>query len=89
MTWKKLFLIGSEILGLVDNTLTGNYKYCRSNRENLRLQIEIKLSEKPQTFCCFFFTFLQSILNYKCSEKNMSVTGQIFLKLLTLKNVLI
>ena len=34
---KKLFSIGSEILGLLDNTLTPNYEYSRINRENLPL----------------------------------------------------
>ena len=47
VSWKKLFLIGSKILGLFDNTLTQNYEYFRSNRENFQLPIEIKLSEKP------------------------------------------
>ena len=36
---KKLFSIGSEILGLLDNTLTPNYEYSRINRENLPLPI--------------------------------------------------
>ena len=44
---KKFFLIGSEILRLFDNTLTAIYKYSRSNRKNLHLPIQIKLSEKP------------------------------------------
>ena len=44
---KKYFLIRSKILGLFDNTLTANYEYCRSNKENLYLPIEINLSEKP------------------------------------------
>ena len=42
--------MGSEILGLLDNTLTGNYEYFRSNRENVPLQIDIKLAKKPKTF---------------------------------------
>ena len=29
------------------NMLTANYEYSRSNRENLPLPIEIKLSKKP------------------------------------------
>ena len=29
------------------NTLTANYEYSRSNRENLPLPIQIKLSKKP------------------------------------------
>ena len=35
------------MLGLFDNTLTADYEYFRSNRENLHLPIEIKLSERP------------------------------------------
>ena len=34
---KKLFLIRSENLGRLDNTLTANYEYSRSNSENLSL----------------------------------------------------
>ena len=47
LSQKKLFLIKSEISGLLVNTLTGNYEYSRSNRENLPLPIQIKLSKKP------------------------------------------
>ena len=32
---KRFFLIISEILGLLDNTLPANYEYSRINRENL------------------------------------------------------
>ena len=42
---KKLFSIGSEIFGLLYNTLTANYEYSRSNRETLRLPIRIKFSK--------------------------------------------
>ena len=34
---KKLFSIGSDILGLLDNTLSPNYEYSRIDRENLPL----------------------------------------------------
>ena len=47
LSQKKLFLIISEILGLLHNTLTANYEYSRSNRENLQFPIQIKLSKKP------------------------------------------
>ena len=46
LSYKRLFLIRSEILGLLDNTLTGNYEYSRYNRENLPLPNETKLSKK-------------------------------------------
>ena len=40
-------MMRSEILGLLVNTLTANYKYSCSNRENLQLPIQIKLSKNP------------------------------------------
>ena len=43
---KKLFLIRSEILWLLANTLTANYEYSGSNRENLRLRIQNQLQKK-------------------------------------------
>ena len=42
---EKFFLIRSEILGLLVNTLTANYEYFRSNQENFPLPIQLKLSE--------------------------------------------
>ena len=47
MSLKKNFSIRSEILGMLVNTMTANYKYFRSNPENLPLQIQTKLSKKP------------------------------------------
>ena len=44
---EKLFLIISEILGLLDNTLTANSEYSRRNRENLQFPIQIRLSKEP------------------------------------------
>ena len=78
-----------EILGLLVYTCTANYEYSRSNRENLPLQIQTKLSEKNSCFCGIFFQLLQSMLNFQYSEKNMSVKGQTFLKLTNRKDVLI
>ena len=51
---KNLFSIRDEILGLLDNTLTANYEYSRSNKEHLPLPIQIKLSKKPWTICWIF-----------------------------------
>ena len=39
------------------NTLTANYEYSRSNRKNLPLPIQIKLSKKPYIFLLHFFFF--------------------------------
>ena len=77
MSWKKLFLIRSEILGLLANTLTVNYEYSLSNTENLPLQIQIKLPKKPSGFFRYFFLFLESALNLKCSERNESCGSNI------------
>ena len=51
------------------NTLTANYEYSRSNRENFPLPIQMQLSEKPKTFCQFFIAFLESSLNFEHFEK--------------------
>ena len=63
------------------NTLTANYEYSRSNRENVPLQIQMQLSEKPKIFCCIFIPFLESTLNFKHSEKieppGLSISGVI------------
>ena len=69
LSQKRLFLIRSEILGLLDNTLTANYEYSRINRENLQLPNKAKLSKKPSIFCCIFFAFFASKLNFQCFKK--------------------
>ena len=70
LTKKKLFLIRCEILGLPDNTLTANHKHHFSNRKNLRLAGQIKLSKKSSSFCGVFLSFFESKLNFQCSKKN-------------------
>ena len=54
---------------MLDNTLTGKYGYSRSNTENLRLRIQIKLSKNPKNFCGLFFAVLVSTWNFQYSEK--------------------
>ena len=49
--------------------LIANYEYSRSNRENLLLLIQMELSENPSIFYCTLFVFLESTLNFQCSEK--------------------
>ena len=79
LSYKNLFLIRFEILGLLANTLTANYEYSRSNRENLPLEIQIKLSKKPQTFLTFFFSTFRCYINlpmfwtqHHCHSSNIS-----------------
>ena len=70
------------------NTLTANYEYSRSNRENLPLPIQMQLSGKPKKFCQFFIAFLVFSINSEHFEKKMSLIAQVFAKLLTPKDVL-
>ena len=69
------------------NTLSANYEYSRSNRENLPLPIQMQLSEKPKTFSQFFIAVLEFTLNFEHFEKKMTLIAQVFLKLLTPKDV--
>ena len=69
------------------NTLTTDDKYSCSNRENLPLPIQRQLSEKLKTFSKFFISLLECTLNLEHFEKKMSFIAQVFLKLLTLKDV--
>ena len=42
-------------MGLLLNTLTGNYELSRSNRDKLTLPIQIKSPKKRKSFCCIFY----------------------------------
>ena len=86
MSYKKSFLVTSKILGLLINKLTADYEYSRSNKENLPPPIYMQLPKKPKTFC-FVIEFLESTLNLEHFEKKMSLIAQVFLKLLTPKDV--
>ena len=98
---KKLMLLRSEILRLLANTLTSNYEYSFIKRENLTLPTQMNLSWKLKTFSEFFIAFLQSPLNlkfeicileiyirFKTFFKKLSVKARVFLKFLTVKDVL-
>ena len=67
--------------------MTAKYEYSRSNKENLPPPIYMQLPKKPKTFCCIVIEFLESTLNLEHFEKKMSLIAQVFLKLLTPKNV--
>ena len=66
-----LFLVRSEILGLLVNTVTAEDEYFYQDRENLPSPIQMQFSKKPNTFCCFFVPFLESKLNFDYFEKNL------------------
>ena len=59
-----------EILVAFVNTLTVHERYPLQNFENLRLPIQMKLSEKKETFSQFFVPFLKFLSNYKHFEEN-------------------
>ena len=53
----------------IPKSLTANYEYAHSNRENSPLPIQMQLYEKPKIYCCIFITFLESALNLEYFEK--------------------
>ena len=62
-------------------------KYSHSNRENLLLPIQMQMSEKPKAFRHIFVAFVESTLSFEHFEWKRSLIGEVFLKLLTLKDV--
>ena len=65
---KKSLLLTCQILGLLLNTLATDEKYPVLNRDNLRIPIQMQLSQKQKTFSQFFAAFLKSTLNFKHFE---------------------
>ena len=64
MSEKKSFLVRSQILGLLVNTLTANYEYSRSIRENSPLPIQMQLSEKGKPCCQFFYCIFGTYIKF-------------------------
>ena len=85
---KMSFLVRSEILELLVNMLTTIAEYSCSNRENLVLPIPMELSKKLQISSQMFIAIWELKLNLKHFPKK-TLKAQVFLKLLTLKYVLI
>ena len=81
LSYEKSFLDIFEILVLLVNTLTTDYEFSRSNRENLPLPIQRKLSEKKNFFFSFFIGVLKYSLNVKHFEIKISLVAKLFLKL--------
>ena len=69
LSWKKSLLLTCQILGLLVKTLAADEKYPLLKRDNLRIPIQMQLSQKDKTFSQFFAEFLKSIENFKPSEK--------------------
>ena len=48
-----------------------------------------RIISKPVNFCSIFFAFLKLELNFQCFETKMSLIAQVFLKLLTPRDLLV
>ena len=62
-------LVLGEILGLFVNILTADDKYPVQDWKNLKLPIQIQLSEKRKTFSPFFVPFFESTYNFNHFER--------------------
>ena len=74
LSQKNSFLVRSEISRMLVNTLTGNYKYSRSNGESLPLPVQMQLSEKQTSFfqffiCSFLLQMYNRTFNFELLEK--------------------
>ena len=54
-----------------------------------RDQIQPNYLKNRKFFAAYFFTFLESELNFQCFETRMSLIGQVFPKLLNPRDVLV
>ena len=79
-------LVLVEILGVFINTLAADGKYPVKHCGNLRLPIQIQLSDKRKTFTKFFVAFMETTLNFKQLKKKIMVITNVFPKLQTVKN---
>ena len=61
---EKSFLVRSEMLGLLLNTLTPSYEESSSNRDNLELPVHMEVCKKLQKFFRIFIAFFESALNF-------------------------
>ena len=67
--------------------MTTDDKYSRRNMLNLTEQLGAPLSQKQKTFSVIFLEFLKCALNLEHFEKKMSILAELFIELLTLKEV--
>ena len=69
LSLKKSFLLTYKILWLLVNTLAADEKYPVINRDDLKIPIQMQLSEKQKNISQFFDAFLKSKLNFEHFEK--------------------
>ena len=63
---KKSLLLTWKILGLLVNALAAKCKYPVFNRYNLKIPIQMQLSQIQKNFSDFFVGYLKSRLSFKC-----------------------
>ena len=56
----------------VFNALTARDKHSFRNRDNLMQPIQMRVSQKQETFSEFFFAFLKSTLNFKGARSSLT-----------------
>ena len=66
--WKKSLLLTYQIVRVLVNTLATDEEYSVLNRENLRIPIELQLSQKQKNFSEFFASFFISTLTFEDFE---------------------
>ena len=69
LSWRKSLFLTCQILGLLVNTLAADEKYPLFNRDNLKIAIQLQLSQKQKTFPQFFAAFCKSGRNIERLEK--------------------
>ena len=85
---KKSLLVICKSLWLFVNTFTAYEKYSPLNRDYFTQQINMKLSQKSQTFSRFHAAFLTSRLNFRQFKKKLTLIANVFPKLRTRKEAL-
>ena len=69
------------------NILTVHDKYSLLNRDNLRGQNQLQLSQKQKTFSEVIAAFSKARLNFEHFQKKLTLITDVFPKLRTRKNV--
>ena len=88
LSWKTYLWIRSKMLGLFLNTSTADHMYSAHSWEKIRQKFKRNYLKNQKQFLKVLLPFwnLHEILHIK--KKNITLTGQIFWKLLTTKNLL-
>ena len=87
LIWKMSLLVICEMFGAIFNTQTIDDKYPIQNCENLKLPIQMQLSNKRTTLSRVFPPFLAFTSIFKEFERNMIVISKVFPKLPTVKDL--